>query len=75
MAERSTVRMALVVDDSASYDESNIQVVDLVRIFPFNSTLYLVETKPFNDKCLENGAGDPPFTIEQVKALLQTIAP
>jgi len=69
-----SVRLALVVDDPASYDESNTQVVDIVKVQPFNSTIYLIETKPFNNKALENGAGER-FTENQIRALLQTFLP
>lgn len=52
-----TIKLALVV--STSKDE--LQVVDLKRIYPLKgmNNTFIIETEAFNDKCLQNGGGEP----------------
>jgi hypothetical protein len=73
--KQKEIKLALVVDDCSSYDENNVQVVDIVRIQPLNGTVYIVETKPFNNICLKNGAGETPFTHNEIRFYLNSLHP
>ena len=70
-----SIKLALVVDDNNSYDESNVQVVDIVRIQPLNGTVYILETKPFNNICLKDGAGVKPFSENEIRFYLNSLYP
>lgn len=70
----NSVKLALIVDDGG-YDESSTQVVDLIRLQPLSPTIYIIETKPFNNSSLNNGAGTTPFSKEQISFLLSSLHP
>ena len=75
MSEQKTIKLALVIDDANSYDETNVQVVDIARIQPLNGTVYIMETMPFNNICLKNGAGETPFTENEIRFYLNSLHP
>lgn len=67
----SKVRIALVLGDDK---DSDLQLVDIVRIQPLAPNIFLMELEPFDNSLLVNGAG-PVFTREQIHILLSTLFP
>ena len=52
-----SVRLALVVDPQDKYDESAVQVIDLVGINPIGDNIFIIQTVPFDHHSIANGAG------------------
>lgn len=57
MSENKPVRIALVVDDNKSYDDSSIQVVDVKKLLLVSKTnnIFLIETHPLSSECFSEG--------------------
>ena len=68
----TTVRLALVIGgEDSGYEE--IDVVNLTRLQPLTSTIFLLETEPSEMlKYIKKGAGNELFSPEEIKKLLST---
>ena len=69
----NTLRIAFVVDSSDCYDESGVQIVDIISIFPVaDNNIYLIQTEPFNDRSLSLGAGRA-FRPDQITTIMTNL--
>lgn len=67
---KPSIKLALVVDDGESYDEGNVQVVDIVSIQPLDDFVFLLQTKPFNNVCLKKDAGENLLSYDVIEKML-----
>ena len=70
----SDIKIAMVVDPGDGYDESSIQVVDIKAMQRVAPNLYILQTKPFNEAPLLNGAGNP-LTKDQIDLIISSLTP
>lgn len=71
----TSVRIALVIGDGD--EDGDLEVIDVTKIQPLSSNIFLVETKPFSKTyLLKNGAANGElFTPEQIRVLLSSLIP
>lgn len=63
----TSIGLALVIDK-----DSDIQVIDIEKIQSISPTIYIIETKPFNNIVLENGAGEY-FSKETIQTIIKSL--
>lgn len=65
-----TLRIAFVIDTSDSYDESGVQIVDVISIFPLGEHLYAIQTEPFNDHSITTAGAGRAFRTDQIISMI-----
>ena len=69
-----SVHVALVLDTNAtSYSDVDLQVIDLNKIQPVGTNLYLIQTSSFDNTVLKNGAGAP-FTHDEIDTVITSLS-
>ena len=51
------LNLAFVVHETDSYDDADFQIVDIEKLEYISENLFLIKTKKFYSKCLEDGGG------------------
>ena len=71
----ASIRLALVIGEGT--EDKDLEVIDVTKIQPLSSNIFLVETKPFlKTYLLKNGAANGElFTPEQIRDLLSSFIP
>lgn len=68
-----SVHAALVLDTNAtSYSDVDLQVIDLNKIQPVGTNMYLIQTSYFDDTVVKNGAGTP-FTSGEIETAIKAL--
>lgn len=69
-----SVHAVLVLDTNAtSYSDVDLQVIDLNKIQPVGTNLYLIQTSSFDNTIIKNGAGTP-FTHDEISTVMTSLS-
>ena len=60
------LNLAFVVHETDSYDDADFQIVDIEKLEYISENLFLIKTKKFYSKCLEDGGGQE-FTRSEIE--------